>query len=183
MVPSNTHTPTTTTTMSMILKNLNLHYVWKLQCNLNLLNYMYWYKNDPNLLSKLSPLQKGWEPYLIWTNWNFTDDLYKNLLFILKIIPLCIFTIIYFPIKGFFLYLNKLESLLLKDDMRQVCLKLAQWFWRSKKSKCLRTNRRLRIFISGELKQVTIYWYLHEFFIKPLQHNSHFSCYGFYMSE
>ena len=32
--------------------------------------------------------------------------------------------------KGGALYLNKLESLLLKDALCQVWLKLAQWFWR-----------------------------------------------------
>jgi hypothetical protein len=40
-------------------------------------------------------------------------------------------------------FFNKLESPLPKDDLRQVWLKLAQWFWRrSRKCKSLQTDRR-----------------------------------------
>jgi hypothetical protein len=37
----------------------------------------------------------------------------------------------YLPLeRGNSLHLDKLKSPLLKDDLCQVCLKLAQWFWR-----------------------------------------------------
>jgi hypothetical protein len=44
----------------------------------------------------------------------------------------CIFTLsLLSPLgEGLSLYFNKLESLLPKDDLCQVWLKLAQWFWR-----------------------------------------------------
>jgi hypothetical protein len=44
--------------------------------------------------------------------------------------------------KGYPLHLNKLESPTPKDDLRQVWLKLAQWFWRrSQKCKSLQMDR------------------------------------------
>jgi hypothetical protein len=49
----------------------------------------------------------------------------------------------YLPLKkGYPLCLNKLESSLPKDDLWRVWLKLAQWFWRSRKCKSLQTDRR-----------------------------------------
>jgi hypothetical protein len=50
----------------------------------------------------------------------------------------------YLPLeRGDSLHLNKLESPAPKDDLCQVWLKLAQWFWRrSRKCKSLQTDRR-----------------------------------------
>jgi hypothetical protein len=47
----------------------------------------------------------------------------------------------YLPLeKGNPLHLNKLETPPPKDDLCQVWLKLAQWFWRSRKCKSLQTD-------------------------------------------
>jgi hypothetical protein len=62
--------------------------------------------------------------------------------------------------KGYPFCLNKLESLSPKDDLCQVWLKLAQWFWRSRKCKSLQVDRQTDgsgqkltwAFSSGELK-------------------------------
>jgi hypothetical protein len=49
----------------------------------------------------------------------------------LKIFSVFLLFRYYFPLeKGYPLRLNKLESPLLKDDLCQVWLNLAQWFWR-----------------------------------------------------
>jgi hypothetical protein len=47
----------------------------------------------------------------------------------------------YLPLeKGYPLHLNKPETPFCKDDLWQVWLKLAQWFWRSRNCKGLQTD-------------------------------------------
>jgi hypothetical protein len=60
----------------------------------------------------------------------------------LKIFSAFLLFCYYLPLeKGDPLHLNKLETPLPKDDLRQVWLKLAQWFWRrSRKCKSLQTD-------------------------------------------
>jgi hypothetical protein len=54
----------------------------------------------------------------------------------------CIFYSFDLPLEeGYFLHLNKIESLSPKDDLCHVWLKLAQWFWRrSPKCKMLQMD-------------------------------------------
>jgi hypothetical protein len=61
---------------------------------------------------------------------------------ILKIFSVFLLFCYYLPLeKGNHLHLNKLESPTPKDDLCQVWLKLAQWFWRrSRKCKSLKTE-------------------------------------------
>jgi hypothetical protein len=61
----------------------------------------------------------------------------------LKIFSVLLLFRYYSPLKmGYLFLLNKLESPLSKDDLCQVWLKLAQWFWRkSWKCKSLQTDR------------------------------------------
>jgi hypothetical protein len=50
---------------------------------------------------------------------------------ILKIFSVFLLFRYYLPLeKGYLLHVNKILSPSLKDDLRQVWLKLAQWFWR-----------------------------------------------------
>jgi hypothetical protein len=61
----------------------------------------------------------------------------------LKLFSVFLLFCYYLPLeKGNPFHLNKLESPPPKDELSQVWLKLAQWFWRSRKCKSIQTDRR-----------------------------------------
>jgi hypothetical protein len=109
--------------------------------------------NDPPhfyIFVIISPLKRIWpfiwtnlislHPRIIWTkfDWICSAGSGEDFFFFFKF--QCIFTLSLLFTHGE--GLNKLESPLSKDDLCQVWLKLAQWFWRrSRKRKSLQTDR------------------------------------------
>ena len=90
----------------------------------------------------------------IWTNWNSLHPRMICTKFdwnwpsgsgedFLKFFSVFLLFHYYLPLeKSVSLHLNKLESPCPKDDLCQVWLKLAQWFWRSQKCESLQTDRK-----------------------------------------
>ena len=69
----------------------------------------------------------------------------------LKFVNVFLVFLNYLPLKkDGALHLNKLESPSPKDDLCQVCLKLAQWFWRRRFSKCVNVFLLFRIYLPLE---------------------------------
>jgi hypothetical protein len=97
------------------------------------------------LFAIISPLKRTW-PFN-WTNFEFPspkDNMYQIWLILacwfcrrrfLKMFSVFLFFCYYLPFeKSNPLHLKKLESPFPKDDLFQVWLKLAQWFWRRRLS-------------------------------------------------
>jgi hypothetical protein len=91
------------------------------------------YLNKLEFLSPKDNVYQVWLNLACWFSRRF-----------LKIFSVFLLFCYYLPLeKGNPLHLNKLESPSLKDDLCQVWLKLAQWFWRrSQKCKSLQRDRR-----------------------------------------
>ena len=140
----------------MIWTNLKLHYARKLPCKFELswssgswkdfkmipsyfCNYLPFEEDLPLHLNKLefpSPKDDLYQVWLKLAQWFWRRRFLKNF---------SVFLLFryYLPLeKGVALHLNKLESPCPKDDLCQVWLKLAQWFWRSQKCESLQTDRK-----------------------------------------
>jgi hypothetical protein len=106
----------------------------------------------PSLFCDYLPLEEDLALYLNKLEFpSLKDNLYQvwlNLACwfwrrVLKIFSVFLHFCYYLPLeKGYPLRLNKLESPLPKDDLRQLWLKLVQWFWRRSR-KCKFTDRQM----------------------------------------